>query len=91
MAERDIVERLDRVEYALGDRISAEVLVEAQGAVLAAKAEITRLRTVMKEAEGSLNLALKYWADRQQRYKNRHPIWVGEARAVLLAMKEPKQ
>lgn len=24
----------------------------------------------------ALRLALEYWEDRQQRYKNRHPVWV---------------
>lgn len=31
----------------------------------------------------ALALALEYWADRQQRYKNRHPAWVVAARAAL--------
>ena len=39
-------------------------------------AEIERLRE-------ALNLALEYWADRQQRYKNRAPAWVEKARAAL--------
>lgn len=30
-----------------------------------------------------LKLALEYFADRQQRYKNRAPVWVQEARALL--------
>lgn len=30
-----------------------------------------------------LKLALEYWTDRQQRYKNRAPVWVQEARALL--------
>lgn len=31
----------------------------------------------------ALNLALEYWQDRQQRYKNRVPVWVKEARAAI--------
>lgn len=31
----------------------------------------------------ALNLALEYWQDRQQRYKNRSPAWVQEARAAI--------
>lgn len=31
----------------------------------------------------ALNLALEYWAHRQQRYKNRHPVWVENARAAI--------
>jgi hypothetical protein len=34
-------------------------------------------------AHGALKLALEYWAHRQQRYKNRHPVWVEAARAAL--------
>lgn len=30
-----------------------------------------------------LKLALEYWADRQQRYRNRAPVWVQKARALL--------
>ena len=30
-----------------------------------------------------LHLALEYWRDRQQRYKNRAPVWVKEARAAI--------
>ena len=28
-------------------------------------------------------LALEYWADRQQRYKNRAPVWVQQMRAAI--------
>lgn len=31
----------------------------------------------------ALNLALEYWQHRQQRYKNRVPVWVKEARAAI--------
>ena len=34
----------------------------------------------------AMQLALEYWAHRQQRYKNRSPVWVGDARdAIALA------
>lgn len=36
-------------------------------------------------AVAALRLALKYWEDRQQRYKNRSPVWVTAARAALAA------
>ncbi|ASP30743.1 hypothetical protein CHH26_11280 [Qipengyuania flava] len=36
----------------------------------------------------ALELALEYWAHRQQRYKNRHPAWVKAARAALAAHRE---
>lgn len=35
------------------------------------------------ELRAALNLALEYWAHRQQRYKNRHPVWVEAAKAAL--------
>lgn len=31
----------------------------------------------------AMELALEYWAHRQQRYKNRSPVWVEQARAAL--------
>lgn len=31
----------------------------------------------------ALKLALEYWAHRQQRYKNRHPVWVSSARKAI--------
>jgi len=34
-------------------------------------------------AEAALRLALEYWGHRQQRYKNRHPVWVQAAHAAL--------
>ena len=34
---------------------------------------------------GALNLALEYWSHRQQRYTNRSPVWVQEARAAIAA------
>lgn len=33
----------------------------------------------------ALHLALEYWAHREQRYKNRSPVWVQEARAAIAA------
>jgi hypothetical protein len=33
--------------------------------------------------QAALKLALEYWAHRQQRYKNRHPVWVQKANAAL--------
>lgn len=33
--------------------------------------------------EEALVLALVYWKERQQRYKNRSPVWVQKARAAL--------
>ena len=38
----------------------------------------------------ALNMALEYWQDRQQRYKNRSPVWVQEARAAIAKATEVK-
>jgi len=38
---------------------------------------------LVPELVGALELALEYWAHRQQRYKNRSPVWVQDARAAL--------
>lgn len=47
----------------------------------AAKADAERLA-------GAGKLALEYWAHRQQRYKNRHPVWVQEMNAALATYQE---
>ncbi|MGV2894206.1 hypothetical protein ACNPPY_00290 [Achromobacter sp. AGC78] len=39
------------------------------------------------QAIAALRLALKYWEDRQQRYKNRSPAWVEAARAAIAQQK----
>lgn len=38
-----------------------------------------------EEIRAALELALEYWQNRQQRYKNRIPVWVKKARAALAA------
>lgn len=45
------------------------------------EAEVSRLTALLDEGKDAVGLALEYWADRQQRYKNRHPAWVRAARA----------
>lgn len=52
------------------------------GQVVAVDFDGNRLR-IAQELEEALNLALEYWQDRQQRYKNRSPVWVQVARAAL--------
>ncbi|WP_341667380.1 hypothetical protein [Alcaligenes sp. SDU_A2] len=37
----------------------------------------------IKRLKEALYLALEYWAHRQQRYKNRSPVWVQKARDAL--------
>lgn len=72
------------------DRISEveKLNGEANVAMLAQIKLIHEQSDRIKELEGALNLALEYWTDRQQRYKNRSPVWVEKARAAL--NKEPK-
>lgn len=41
------------------------------------------VRAVAPELFRALELAIEYWAHRQQRYKNRHPVWVQTARAAM--------
>ena len=41
------------------------------------------LVTRIAKLEDALNLGLEYWAHRQQRYKNRSPVWVEKAREAL--------
>lgn len=36
----------------------------------------------------ALELALEYWKDRQQRYKNRRPRWVADAESALAAHRQ---
>lgn len=38
----------------------------------------------------ALRLALEYWADRQQRYKNRHPVWVQIAHDAIAKAERPQ-
>ena len=44
---------------------------------------IARAVNERPELIAALELALEYWAHRQQRYKNRSPVWVEKSRAIL--------
>ena len=46
-------------------------------------AELRRLHAVNQELLEALKLALEHWRHRQQRYKNRSPVWVQAARAAI--------
>ena len=46
-------------------------------------AELRRLHAVNQELLEALKLALEYWRHRQQRYKNRSPVWVQAASAAI--------
>lgn len=39
----------------------------------------------------ALDLALEYWRDRQQRYKNRRPKWVVAAESALAAYRKQQE
>lgn len=41
------------------------------------------------ELVSALKLALEYWEHRQQRYKNRSPVWVQRARAAIAKVQPP--
>ena len=63
----------------------ADELVETpfQSTRYIAAAELRRLHEVNQELLEALKLALEYWRHRQQRYKNRSPVWVQAARAAI--------
>jgi hypothetical protein len=44
---------------------------------------LAELKARIAKLEDALKLGLEYWAHRQQRYKNRSPIWVERAREAL--------
>lgn len=45
--------------------------------------ENARLIAAAPEMLKALKLALEYWGHRQQRYTNRSPVWVQDARTII--------
>ena len=45
--------------------------------------EIVALKEQRDELLAALHLALEYWAHREQRYKNRSPVWVQKSRSAI--------
>ena len=45
--------------------------------------EIVALKGQRDELLDALHLALEYWAHREQRYKNRSPVWVQKSREAI--------
>lgn len=72
----------------LSEKIADDVL-RASGSALkhyslnGSRERIIAAALVADDLLEALELALKYWADRQQRYRNRAPIWVQKARAAI--------
>lgn len=72
----------------LSERIAADVL-KASGSGLqnytmnGSRERIIEAASVADDLLEGLKLALEYWAHRQQRYKNRSPVWVQDARAAI--------
>lgn len=50
--------------------------------------ELAKAKADAERLAGAGKLALEYWAHRQQRYKNRHPVWVQEMNAALATYQE---
>ena len=70
-------------DMAVGDKVHE---IESLAAKLAAAEEkVKELESVEKQMTQALDLALEYWGHRQQRYKNRNPVWVEAAREARRA------
>jgi hypothetical protein len=62
--------------------LQSSLFAAAADALTTLSAENTRLAERVKVLDMALDLALEYWAHKQQRYKNRHPAWVQAAHAA---------
>lgn len=84
---RQVVRALSHMGHSFPEG-QEEQAARANELVLLLCSEVLRTRSVGVDEVNArlihaLNLALKYWADRQQRYKNRHPIWVEAAHDAI--------
>ena len=72
----------------LSERIAADVL-KASGSGLqnytmnGSRERIIAAASVADDLLDAMQLALEYWEHRQQRYKNRSPVWVQDARKAI--------
>lgn len=64
------------------------VVVAEVNKYLSGHEDAARLIAAAPQLKAALVMALEYWQHRQQRYKNRSPVWVKEARAALSAYRE---
>ena len=71
------------VEARVGNGMLQEVASCGPTAVPAQQAANAQLIAAAPELLEALKLALEYWRHRQQRYKNRSPVWVQAARAAI--------
>ena len=78
-----ITDRLRRHRVRLADLANANRDPTAKLALRAVEADCEAAAPLIDEMAAALKLALEYWSDRQQRYKNRHPRWVNDARNAL--------
>lgn len=88
IAERDKLQSIVSAEFPEGcTPADARVLREANHALAAEsfsfQQECDQLRAMVAELERILKLALEYWTHRQQRYKNRSPVWVVAAKEAM--------
>lgn len=67
-------------EMAMKDELSRRQFYERANQALN---ERNSKEAEIEQLEEALYLALEYWTHRQQRYKNRTPVWVQKARATL--------
>ncbi len=67
-------------EMAMRDELSRRQFYERANQALG---ERNAKAAEIEQLEEALYLALEYWTHRQQRYKNRTPVWVQKARAAL--------
>lgn len=79
-----------KMEWTQGERSDyrADLLVKLVNGLPAILDHIDARAAEIEQLEEALYLALEYWTHRQQRYKNRTPVWVQKARTALSG--EPK-
>jgi hypothetical protein len=78
--------QVGRIKHDCGESFVANMVEVAEGRYAEhaeATTRIAELTAEVADKREALKLGLEYWADRQQRYKNRAPVWVEKARKAL--------